>query len=59
MMPDPPTFLWCRAVREDGWVELRAVGSCHGCSASVLTLQGALAPKLRERCPWFRGVRGA
>lgn len=45
-------------VTEDGWVILRALGSCHGCSASVLTLQGALKPKLAERCgDWFRGVK--
>ncbi len=45
-------------VTDDGWVELKAVGSCNGCSASVLTLQGALKPKLKERCgDWFRGVR--
>lgn len=45
-------------VRDDGWVILRAVGSCNGCSASVLTLQGALKPKLQERCgDWFRGVK--
>lgn len=45
------------SVDDDGWVVLKAVGSCNGCSASVLTLQGALAPRLRERCPWFAGVR--
>ena len=45
------------AVEDNGWVVLRAEGSCNGCSASVLTLQGALAPKLRERCDWFSGVR--
>lgn len=45
-------------VSDQGWVTLRASGSCHGCSASVLTLQGAIRPKLAERCPdWFRGVR--
>jgi Fe-S cluster biogenesis protein NfuA len=45
-------------VQEDGWVILRALGNCSGCSAKVLTVQGALAPKLREHCgPWFQGVR--
>lgn len=45
-------------VQEDGLVILRPVGNCRGCGAKVLTLQGALDPKLREHCgPWFTGVR--
>lgn len=47
------------SVEEDGWVVLRTLGNCHGCQVSSLTLQGALAPRLRERCAWFRGVRTA
>jgi Fe-S cluster biogenesis protein NfuA len=45
------------AVTADGDVELRARGACHGCAVSDLTLRGALAPRLRERCTWFREVR--
>ena len=45
------------SITEGGVVQLAAHGSCRGCSASVLTLQGAIAPKLRERCgDWFRRV---
>jgi len=44
-------------VEDDGMVVVRLVGACHGCSVSTLTLQGALKPKLRERCPWFVGLR--
>jgi Fe-S cluster biogenesis protein NfuA len=47
------------AVEDDGWVVLRTLGSCHGCQVSALTLQGALAPRLRARCAWFAGVRTA
>jgi len=45
------------AVTEQGDVELHARGACHGCAVSDLTLRGALAPRLRERCDWFREVR--
>ena len=45
-------------VSDQGQVTLRALGSCKACSASVLTLQGAIRPKLQERCPeWFQGVQ--
>ena len=45
------------AVDDDGWVSIRTVGACSGCGVRSLTLQSAIAPRLRERCPWFRGVR--
>ena len=45
------------AVTAEGDVELHARGACHGCAVSDLTLRGALAPRLRERCEWFREVR--
>ncbi|QDU67539.1 NifU family protein [Engelhardtia mirabilis] len=32
-------------------VELR--GACRSCAASVLTLKGALEPRLREQLDWF------
>jgi|GEM_PF-2997097 Fe-S cluster biogenesis protein NfuA len=43
-------------ITPDGRVILRAHGSCSGCSASVLTLQGAVSPRLKERLPWVTGV---
>jgi Fe-S cluster biogenesis protein NfuA len=43
-------------ITPDGRVLLRAHGACHGCGASILTLQGAVAPKLKERLPWVTGV---
>ena len=39
-------------VHEDGRVELKAAGACHGCSVSRLTLT-AIEPRFRERCDWF------
>jgi Fe-S cluster biogenesis protein NfuA len=44
------------SITPDGRVILRAHGSCSGCSASVLTLQGAVSPRLKERLPWVTGV---
>lgn len=44
------------AVRE-GFVEVRLKGACVSCAASTLTLRGALEPRLRERLPWFEGLR--
>lgn len=41
------------AIEDDGRVLVETKGACHGCAVSSLTLQGAIAPKLRERCPWF------
>lgn len=52
---------------DGGRIELRAVegdevvvalrGACETCSASDLTLQGLLEPRLRERLAWFGGLR--
>lgn len=42
---------------EDDWVLVRLVGACKRCQASAYTLHGALEPRLRERLPWFRGLR--
>lgn len=42
---------------EDGWVRVELRGACRSCHMSSATLQGALEPRLREACPWFRGVR--
>jgi len=44
------------SVGEDGMVRLQPHGSCHGCGASFLTLQGAVRPRLMERLPWVTGV---
>lgn len=38
---------------EDGTVRVTLHGACRSCAASVLTLKGALEPRLRERLPWF------
>lgn len=48
-----------RLVRVDefGWVEVRMVGACNGCSASSMTLKGALEPALESSLEWFEGVR--
>lgn len=43
-------------ITPDGRVVLRAHGSCHGCGASALTLQGAIAPKLKASLPFVTGV---
>ncbi len=43
-------------ITPDGRVLLRAHGACNGCGASILTLQGAVAPKLKERLPWVTAV---
>lgn len=48
-----------RLVRVDefGWVEVRLHGACNGCSASTLTLKGALEPELANTLDWFEGLR--
>ena len=48
-----------RLVRVDdfGWVEVRLHGACHGCSASSMTLRGALEPELAGAVDWFEGLR--
>ncbi|MEO0650456.1 MAG: NifU family protein [Planctomycetota bacterium] len=38
---------------EGGTVRVSLHGACRSCAASVLTLKGALEPRLRERLPWF------
>jgi Fe-S cluster biogenesis protein NfuA len=45
------------AVEDSGAILLSAHGSCKGCGAALLTVQGGLAPKLRERLDWFQSVR--
>ena len=42
---------------DDGWVTVRLRGACTTCHAVDTTVQGALEPRLRERLPWFRGLR--
>ncbi|MDA0948576.1 MAG: NifU family protein, partial [Planctomycetota bacterium] len=44
------------SVGEGGLVRLQPHGSCSGCGASFLTLQGAVRPRLMERLPWVTGV---
>lgn len=44
-------------VRDDGWVEVRLVGACTSCSAQAQSVEAGLAPRLRARLPWIRGVR--
>lgn len=44
-------------VDQDGIVEVRLLGACASCPASPSTLNGALAPALAARAPWFRGLR--
>jgi Fe-S cluster biogenesis protein NfuA len=43
----------------DGWVEVRLSGACTGCSAQAESVEAGLAPRLRARLPWVRGVRRA
>jgi len=45
------------AVDDEGWVEIAWRGACQHCVASPTTLRAAIEPAMRERCPWFRGVR--
>ena len=45
-----------RAV-DDGEVVVALRGACESCSASDLTLQGLLEPRLRERLEWFATLR--
>lgn len=42
---------------EDGWVVVSLRGACEHCSASDMSLFGALEPKLKERLDWVQGVR--
>ena len=45
------------AIEDNGAILLSAHGSCKGCGAALLTVQGGIAPKMRERLDWFRSVR--
>ncbi len=45
------------AAVDGGRVHLRLMGSCTHCSASDMTLQGAIEPRLRAALPWFEGLR--
>ncbi|MHC4262485.1 MAG: NifU family protein [Planctomycetota bacterium] len=38
---------------DGGTVTVSLHGACRSCSASVLTLRGALEPRLAEALPWF------
>lgn len=41
---------------QDGTVEIRLGGACHGCPAAAFTVQGRLGRQLAD-APGFRGVR--
>ena len=45
-----------KQVTADGGVILQPHGSCSGCGASFLTLQGAVRPRLKERLDWVTTV---
>ena len=38
-------------VKEDGLVQIRFHGACHGCPSSPLTLQHGIERNLREKIP--------
>lgn len=40
----------------DGSLLLRLGGTCHGCSASIITLKQGIEVRLRERVPEVRSV---
>lgn len=48
--------LTVRRVTAEGLVILEPHGSCSGCGASFLTLQGAVRPRLMDRLDWVTGV---
>ena len=48
--------LTVKQVTADGGVVLQPHGSCSGCGASFLTLQGAVRPRLMERLDWVTTV---
>ena len=48
--------LTVKQVTADGGVILQPHGSCSGCGASFLTLQGAVRPRLMERLDWVTTV---
>ena len=43
-------------VLEDGTVQIRFHGACHGCPSSTMTLQDGIARNLREKIPEITAV---
>jgi len=43
-------------VREDGVVEIRFHGACHGCPSSTMTLHSGIERNLREKIPEITAV---
>lgn len=43
-------------VKEDGVVEIRFHGACHGCPSSTMTLQMGIERNLREKVPEITAV---
>ena len=43
-------------VGDDGVVQIRFHGACHGCPSSTMTLQDGIARNLREKIPEVRAV---
>ena len=43
-------------VLDDGVVQIRFHGACHGCPSSTMTLRDGLERNIREKVPEVRGV---
>jgi Fe-S cluster biogenesis protein NfuA len=43
-------------VKDDGVVEIRFHGACHGCPSSTMTLQMGIERNLREKVPEITAV---
>jgi Fe-S cluster biogenesis protein NfuA len=43
-------------VKDDGVVEIRFHGACHGCPSSTMTLQMGIERNLREKIPEITAV---
>jgi Fe-S cluster biogenesis protein NfuA len=43
-------------VLDDGVVQIRFHGACHGCPSSTMTLQDGIARNLREKIPEITAV---
>jgi Fe-S cluster biogenesis protein NfuA len=43
-------------VRDDGTVEIRFHGACHGCPSATMTLQMGIERNLREKVPEITSV---
>ncbi len=43
-------------VTEDGVVQIRFHGACHGCPSSTMTLQDGIQKNLREKIPEVKQV---